>query len=130
MPNLVSVNEAAKVLKVSPDTIRRRLDRGELTGERIPRAQGFSWRVDLNGTPQHIADPTSQDIAGVAALSIENQLLAQIELLTDQIQKKDEQITHMNNSLGLALHELSEVRRLALPTPKGLSWLSKLFHRR
>src|SRR5215212_5855918 len=44
---LVSIQEAAARLGVSVDTVRRRLKRGELTGEREPTPQGFVWRVAL-----------------------------------------------------------------------------------
>ena len=43
----VPIKEAAERLGVSPDTIRRRLKAGELTGEREKTAQGFIWRVVL-----------------------------------------------------------------------------------
>ncbi len=44
---LVSIQEAAARLAVSADTVRRRLKRGELTGEREPTPQGFTWRIAL-----------------------------------------------------------------------------------
>jgi len=43
----VPIKEAAERLGVSPDTIRRRLKAGELTGEREKTPQGFVWRVEL-----------------------------------------------------------------------------------
>lgn len=46
-PERVPIKEAAERLGVSPDTIRRRLKAGELTGEREKTAQGFIWRVEL-----------------------------------------------------------------------------------
>ncbi len=42
---LVTIKEAAERLGVSPDTVRRRLKRGELTGEHETTPQGFVWRV-------------------------------------------------------------------------------------
>ncbi len=44
---LVSIQEAAARVAVSADTVRRRLKRGELTGEREPTPQGFTWRIAL-----------------------------------------------------------------------------------
>lgn len=45
----VTIREAASLLGVSPDTIRRRLARGELTGQQISSGgrAGFTWYVDV-----------------------------------------------------------------------------------
>jgi hypothetical protein len=43
----VSIQEAAERLGVSADTVRRRVKRGELQGEREKTPQGFVWRVEL-----------------------------------------------------------------------------------
>ena len=41
----VTIPEAARLLKVSQQTIRRRLDDGKLTAEKEPTPQGFKWWV-------------------------------------------------------------------------------------
>ena len=46
-PPGVSVSEAARVLRVSPGTIRRRIAEGTLRAERVIRPQGTAWRVHL-----------------------------------------------------------------------------------
>lgn len=43
----VSIPEAAQTLGVSIITIRRRIKRGELRGQRLKTPQGFEWRVVL-----------------------------------------------------------------------------------
>jgi hypothetical protein len=43
----VSIPEAAHALGVSLITIRRRIKRGELRGQRLKTPQGFEWRVIL-----------------------------------------------------------------------------------
>jgi hypothetical protein len=44
---VVSIPEAAQALGVSLITIRRRIKRGELRGQRLKTPQGFEWRVIL-----------------------------------------------------------------------------------
>lgn len=44
----VSVAEAAQVLGVGEKTIRRRIQRGELSAVRVERPQGHEWRVMLD----------------------------------------------------------------------------------
>lgn len=46
-PAGVSVSEAARALRVSPGTIRRRIAEGTLHAERVIRPQGTAWRVHL-----------------------------------------------------------------------------------
>ena len=47
MAESVTIREAAERLGVSPDTIRRRITRGQLKAVQEPRPQGFVWVVEL-----------------------------------------------------------------------------------
>ncbi len=49
MEGTLSVREAAERLGVSKDTIRRRIKSGDLAAVQEATAQGFEWRVTLNG---------------------------------------------------------------------------------
>jgi hypothetical protein len=59
----VSVDEAAKRLKVAPATIRRQLKRGQLQGKQVPRPYGFSWviwvddRLDSGQSGESLSTP-------------------------------------------------------------------------
>jgi hypothetical protein len=43
----VTIPDASRILGVSVETIRRRLRRQQLAGQKLPTAQGFEWRVLL-----------------------------------------------------------------------------------
>jgi hypothetical protein len=43
----VTIPEASRTLGVSVETVRRRLRRQQLAGQKLPTAQGFEWRVLL-----------------------------------------------------------------------------------
>lgn len=60
----VPIKEAAARLGVSTDTVRRRLKRGELMGERQPAPRGFVWLVELPGDAQPIT--ASVEMTGAA----------------------------------------------------------------
>jgi excisionase family DNA binding protein len=47
MSREVTVEEAAKCLGVSRDTIMRRIRKGELEAQQKPRPQGHVWRVTI-----------------------------------------------------------------------------------
>ena len=51
MTEWVSITQAAERIGVSPDTIRRRLKRGELKGRQERTAQGFVWQIEVPGVP-------------------------------------------------------------------------------
>ena len=84
----VKITEAAALLNVSVDTIRRRLRRGDLRGERLRTRQGDTWHVWLDGDIAESdapADPAAQGdwrrglsdlVLLVARLQAENRELA------------------------------------------------------
>ncbi len=45
----LTVQQAAAVAGVSERTIRRRIKEGTLAAEKVPTAQGYEWRVQLDG---------------------------------------------------------------------------------
>jgi excisionase family DNA binding protein len=47
----MSVEEAARALRCSPNTIRRYIQRGRVRAERLARPQGYAWRVYLEAPP-------------------------------------------------------------------------------
>lgn len=62
-----TLREAAAVLGISLNTLRRRIAAGQVQAEQVQRPQGFVWQVHLHGaaTQRHRADETvQQDGAG------------------------------------------------------------------
>ena len=57
MSEWVSINQAAKQFGVSPDTIRRRLKRGEPQNKQERTAQGFVWQIEVPGAPAESEQP-------------------------------------------------------------------------
>jgi hypothetical protein len=54
----LSIQEASHRLGVTEHTIRRRLRKGELQGEQVPRPQGFTWVVIVDDN--HLDDLPNQ----------------------------------------------------------------------
>jgi excisionase family DNA binding protein len=61
----VGIKEAAEVLGVSQDTIRRRIKAGELEGQQEPMGSGFRWLVEVPEEAQ--AAPADERELGAAA---------------------------------------------------------------
>ena len=57
----VTIAEAAQILGVGEQTIRRRIKRGELVAERIARPQGHAWRVRLDDVVTRSPDQVNGD---------------------------------------------------------------------
>jgi excisionase family DNA binding protein len=48
-PGAFTLQEAAAVLAISLNTLRRRIEAGQVRAERVERPQGHVWRVYLDG---------------------------------------------------------------------------------
>jgi len=105
----VGIKEAAEILEVSTDTIRRRLKRGELEGTRMERPQGFVWAVRIGEREQpHMQLHMNDQVSITAPMQL-------VEFLQEQLKAKDEQI-------GLLIHKLAEVKVLPAPKPSARWW--------
>ncbi len=54
----LTVQQAAAACGVSERTIRRRIKEGSLAAEKIPTAQGYEWRVHLDGAARPPGKPS------------------------------------------------------------------------
>ena len=104
---LVTVGEAADRLKVSTQTVKRRLKNGTLKGEQKDTPQGYIWLVDISEAE---ADTSilNEDISGdtLAAISREMQRLEQmVEILQRELEHRDGQLEAKDKQIG-QLHVL------------------------
>jgi excisionase family DNA binding protein len=130
----VRIAEAAKVLRVSEHTVRRRLAKGELTGIQVAMGTGgFQWMVDLPDELQ-MDSPESGEIGALRELIAT--LNDQVEALRGQLESKDRQMEAKDNQLDSKdrqieqLHVLLQQAQAALPAPKEdrHSWWRRLWH--
>ncbi len=119
----VPIREAAARLGVSADTIRRRLKRGELAGQKERTPQGFTWLVEVPFTieppPRPDASPESPaapadpgpDEGTVPAAEVRR-----LEQLVDVLQTELEARRREVEQLHIVLSQ--QARALALPPPQ------------
>ena len=122
----VTIPEAARVLRVSEHTVRRRLRSGELQGSQVASVGGFTWMVDI---PDEllIGSPASGETA-VTALLIAR-LEAQIVSQGAQIAAQYEELEARRREVQ-ELHVLLQQAQAALPAARdSRSWWHKLWHR-
>lgn len=87
MTERLTIGEAAERLGISPDTVRRRLKRGELEGEQEQTAQGFIWRIVLPKTPDE-PEPEAAEPQGSIELALLRERVAGLERLTEELQSE------------------------------------------
>jgi excisionase family DNA binding protein len=115
----VTITEAAKLLRVSEHTVRRRVRNGELPSVQVARSQGYIWMIELPDDPLP-ETPPSGEIATLHQLI--DSLNAQVDSLKEQLSTKDRQIEQ--------LHVLLQQAQAALPAAgDNRSWWNKLWHR-
>jgi excisionase family DNA binding protein len=64
----LTLAQAAEVLGVSVDTIRRRVRRGELQARQVPTQHGPAWRVSLGTGPTVGSPPTHAPLGDLVAM--------------------------------------------------------------
>ncbi|MEK7806530.1 MAG: hypothetical protein AAB528_02255 [Chloroflexota bacterium] len=124
---VVSIQEAARRLGGSQDTIRRRIRRGALQAHQVPTPQGFRWAVELPDDAQaEPMPPQGQDV--VAAQEGEAQALRElVDTLQAQVEGQREELEARRREVQ-ELHVLLQqhVQQRALPPPGGSSWWRRL----
>ena len=123
----VTIAEAAKLLRVSEHTVRRRVRNGELPSVQVARSQGYVWMIELpDDSPRDI--PASGEIAALHQLI--DSLNVQVDSLKEQLVAKDKQLETRAREVQ-ELHVLLQQAQSALPAPKENqhSWWHKLWHR-
>jgi hypothetical protein len=110
-----SLQEAAALLGIGVNTLRRRITAGQVRGERVRRPQGYVWRVYLDGRhppSQPTNHPTDQEaprslphppapLAQAEALAslIQATLTPIVGPLVEQIERKDELIREQDATI-------------------------------
>ena len=108
----VSMYEAAQQLKVSIDTIRRRLSDGELKEVLEPTPQGYRWKIDLPEDPVKDPSDASAEVRmdtslAEAALAI-TEMQARIASLEAQLGVKDQQLNVKDQQIDQLHHLMAQ----------------------
>ena len=98
-----TVDEAAKRLGVSRDTVMRRIHKGELDAHQEERPQGHVWRVV-------IPEEEPSKVNGEALARELETMRGMLELVQGELATKNEQIKE--------LHVLLQQAQAALPAPR------------
>jgi hypothetical protein len=141
MMELVTMTEAARRLDVTVETVKRRLRRGELQGQKQPRPQGFTWLIempedtgDLDSTPSVTPSDTPTSNPEV------HRLEDMISLLQKELDITREELEHQRsvyqselvskNKQIEQLHILLQQAQAALPAPRNnRPWWQRLWRR-
>ena len=137
---LATMAEAARRLGVTVETVKRRLQRGELQGHQQPRPQGFVWLIevpeeeDQGDTPMVTPSAPLSDTPSAAGEI--RRLEEMVELLRQELEARDRQLEVKDRQLEergrevQELHVLLQQAQKALPAPREhSSWWRRLWQR-
>lgn len=135
-PVTVTIGEAARILGVGEQTIRRRIKRGELTAVRVERPQGHQWQVVIDQVVTRSPDQVtadadqvtgSQDLVNplgpdqvTASLRLAQDLTAQLEQERARSAQLEQERAELYGRLGYfqAQLEQAQTQIKALAAPK------------
>jgi hypothetical protein len=110
-----TIADAARLLRVSEHTVRRRVRSGELPSSQVDTPQGFIWMVEL---PDDV--PADSPVSG--ELVVMRELIAslneQVQTLKGQLDAKDSQLDSKDRQIE-QLHVLLQQAQSALPSPRS-----------
>ena len=127
---LVTVVEASRRLGLTQDTVKRRLRKGALQGERLPRPQGYVWFVEVedkdpqgDDSVQHGGENGTVSAQGAEGVSNEVRRLEEIvTMLQNQVTVHQQQLEVRGREVE-QLHVLLGQAQAALPAPReGRRW--------
>jgi hypothetical protein len=128
---LITLADAAHRLGVSVDTVRRRLQKGELKGQQQARPQGFIWLIEMPDETDHQGNSVAGSQAeaevnsqvSVAACGAEiKKLEGMVAMLQDRVNAQQEELEARRREVQ-ELHVLLQQAQAALPAPKdNRSW--------
>jgi hypothetical protein len=133
---LVSISQAVTRLGVSEVTIRRRLRKGELKGQKLQTPQGYVWMVELpDDVPADIKNGSNGQGESLSELvaALRSQVEGQQELvdsLQAQVKAQQEELIAKNKQIE-QLHVLLQQAQTALSAPREdhQPWWRRLWHR-
>jgi hypothetical protein len=134
---LVTLAEAAHHLGVSVDTVRRRLQKGELKGQQQARPQGFTWLIDIpektelgSSVAGSQADAEVNSEVSLAACQAEiSRLESMVAMLQDRVNAQQEELEARRREVQ-ELHVLLQQAQAALPAPRdSMPWWQRLWRR-
>jgi hypothetical protein len=127
---LVTVPEAARRLGVTEDTVKRRLRKGELQGERKERPQGYTWMVEL---PDEESETDSTVTGTVSSLGDDT---VGHQVSNGEVRRLEEMVSMLQHQLEVRerevqeLHVLLQQAQTALAAPRNnRPWWRKVWRR-
>lgn len=118
----VSVKEAARILGISQQTVRRRIKRGDIPAQKVPRPQGFTYRVDL---PDEVIDQVKEATASRDATPDQvSGTIAEALALIGKLQEENRDLAHQ---VGMWQERATNFQKL-LEAPR-LPWWRRLLRR-
>ena len=137
---MLTMVEAAHRLGVSMDTVKRRIQKGELKGHQQPRPQGFVWLVEM---PEESSQPGSNPANTPVSTSELRRLEEMVQFLKAELAARDTQVESWKQETEAhreqlqakdrqieQLHILLQQAQAVLPAPRdNRPWWRRVWRR-
>jgi excisionase family DNA binding protein len=124
----VSITDAATMLKVSVDTVRRRIKQGELKARKVASSHGETYLVQIpNGIVLVPSDPPAKDVNLTEAETIES-MKKTISVLESELDARRREVKELHVLLQQAQKQLPPGKTESSPnqTTVKLSWWHRM----
>lgn len=121
----VGLEEAGRILGVSSETVRRRLKKGELNGEKVKTDHGYQWFVELEELVPVEVPSTVVDVVELNRALSPDELVAIVQAAQAPLALQIEQQAAVINELAAKVDELSAAVKESEPEKVG--WWRRLF---
>jgi IS30 family transposase len=134
---LMNVAEAAQRLGVSTDTIKRRLKRGELQGQRQDTPQGFIWLVAIPKSPDKVNGAVDSSSDAMATES-HTTASAMADAMAKEVRRLEEMVEMLQKELDHRAQEMERMQILlqqaldptrAIAAPRQLPWWRRVWRK-
>jgi hypothetical protein len=141
---MLTMAEAAHRLGVSVDTVKRRIQKGELKGHQQPRPQGFVWLIEMpEESNQPGSDPANTPVHTTVSAGELRRLEEMVQFLKAELAARDAQVESWKQEAEAhreqlqakdrqieQLHILLQQAQAALPAPRdNRSWWRRVWRR-
>lgn len=123
----VGLAEAAQILGVSSETVRRRLKKGELTGEKIKTDHGYQWVVELEDLAPEGVPTTVVDVVELKRALAPEDLAALVHAAQAPLINQLEQQAQVIDDLAAKVEQLTAAIEAQAAAPKTGGFWSRLF---
>ena len=121
----VPITDAAKILNISMDTVRRRISKGELKARKVPSPHGETYLVEVPEEPDPVSEVPEDKEDNPVAIEAMRKTISILEI---ELEARRREVQELHVLLQQAQKQLppGNAEDPAVKTPAKVSWWRRL----